>query len=91
MGLFTLLRIPSFRNGTVKVFGVIPGGEPMFAVKVDAVGWTKGKPIHVEQLLVGEREADATAAVAAAVADRMYRTELPHGVFHIEQCFSLQN
>jgi len=45
---------------------------------------------QVEQLLVGEREADATAAIAA-VAERMYRTELPHGVFHIEQCLSLQN
>jgi|GEM_PF-3919901 len=63
----------------------------MFAVKVDAVGWKKGKPVHVEQLLVGEREADATAAVAAAVGERMYRLELPHGVFHIEQCLSLQN
>jgi hypothetical protein len=54
-------------------------------VKVDAVGWTKGKLIHVEQLLVGEREKNATTSVAAAVAERMYRTELPHGVFHIEQ------
>jgi hypothetical protein len=59
----------------------------MFAVKIDAVGWKKGKQVHVEQLLVGEREADATAAVA----ERMYRTELPHGVYHIEQCFSLQH
>jgi saccharopine dehydrogenase-like NADP-dependent oxidoreductase len=91
MGLFTLLRIPSLRNGTVKAFGVIPGGEPMYAVKVDAVGWKKGKQVHVEQLLVGEREADATAVVAAAVAERMYRTELPHGVYHIEQCLSLQH
>lgn len=67
-----------------------PIGQGIFLrqVKVDAVGWTKGKLIHVEQLLVDERETNATASVAAAVAERMYRTELPHGGFHIEQCFS---
>lgn len=65
----------------------------MYAVKVDAVGWENGEQIRVEQLLVGAKEADATAAVAAAVAERVYRTEseLPHGVFHIEQCLSLQD
>ncbi|WP_440119149.1 saccharopine dehydrogenase family protein [Paenibacillus sp. QZ-Y1] len=91
MGIFTLLRIPALRNGTVKAFGLIPGGEPMYAVKVDVVGWENGEQVRVEQLLVGAKEADATAAVAAAVAERMYRTELPHGVFHIEQCLSLQD
>ncbi|WP_336779791.1 saccharopine dehydrogenase family protein [Paenibacillus illinoisensis] len=90
-GVFSLLRFPSIRSGTVKAFGLIPGGEEMFAVKVDAAGWKQGKPVRVEQLLVGEREADSTAAVAAAVAERMYRTELPHGVFHIEQCLTLQD
>ena len=64
----------------------------MYAVKVDAVGWENGEQIRVEQLLVGAKEADATAAVAAAVAERVYRrAELPHGVFHIEQCLSLQD
>lgn len=65
----------------------------MYAVKVDAVGWENGEQVHVEQLLVGDKEADATAAVAAAVAERVYRTEseLPHGVYHIEQCLSLQD
>ncbi|MGN7351347.1 saccharopine dehydrogenase family protein [Paenibacillus amylolyticus] len=93
IGLFSLLRIPSIRNGTVKAFGLIPGGEPMYAVKVDAIGWENGEQIRVEQLLVGDKEADATAAVATAVAERVYRTEseLPHGVFHIEQCLSLQD
>lgn len=65
----------------------------MYAVKVDAIGWENGEQVRVEQLLVGDKEADATAAVAAAVAERVYRTEsaLPHGVFHIEQCLSLQD
>ncbi|PYY26499.1 saccharopine dehydrogenase family protein [Paenibacillus illinoisensis] len=90
-GVFSLLRYPSIRSGTVKAFGLIPGGEEMFAVKVDVAGWKQGKPVRVEHLLVGEREADATAAVAAAVAERMYHTELPHGVFHIEQCLTLQD
>lgn len=63
----------------------------MYAVKVDAVGWENGEQVRVEQLLVGHKEADATAAVAAAVAERVYRTALPHGVFHIEQVLSLQD
>lgn len=91
LGLFGLLRISSIRNATVKAFGLIPGGEEMYAVKVDAKGWKKGKPVVIEQLIVGQREADVTAAIAAATADKMYREELPSGVFHMEQSFSIQD
>jgi len=55
----------SIRNGTVKAFDMLPGGEEMYAVKVDARGKLLGKDVQVQQLLVGRREADATAAVAA--------------------------
>ncbi|WP_145048485.1 saccharopine dehydrogenase family protein [Paenibacillus xylanexedens] len=91
LGIFRLLRISSIRNATVKAFGLIPGGEEMYAVKVDAKGWTKGKPIVMEQLIVGQREADVTAAVAAATAEKMYQEKLPPGVFHIEQALSIQD
>ncbi|MDR6723804.1 saccharopine dehydrogenase-like NADP-dependent oxidoreductase [Paenibacillus amylolyticus] len=91
VGIFRLLRISSIRNATVKAFGLIPGGEEMYAVKVDAKGWTNGKPIVMEQLIVGQREADVTAAVAAATAEKMYQEKLSPGVFHIEQVLSIQD
>lgn len=91
IGMFRLLRIPSIRNGAVKAFDRLPGGKEMYAVKVDVRGKLRGKDVQVEQLLVGRREADATAAVAAAVAERMYRERMPHGVYHVEQCFTLDD
>lgn len=89
-GLLKLLRFGWIRNAVVKAFMLVPGGEPMFAVKVDAAGWKNGERMSVEQLVVGEKEAAVTAEVAAVVAKRIYRHSQAPGVYHVEQCFSLQ-
>ncbi|MBB6023854.1 saccharopine dehydrogenase-like NADP-dependent oxidoreductase [Paenibacillus sp. JGP012] len=90
-GLLTFLRWKWIRNAAVKAFAWMPGGEPMFAVKVDATGLKNGKNIHVEQRIMGKKEAVITAEVAVAVARKVYTKPLQPGVHHVEQCFTLQD
>ncbi|PYE50227.1 saccharopine dehydrogenase NADP-binding domain-containing protein [Paenibacillus barcinonensis] len=90
-GLLKLLRLPWVRQAAVNAFAWIPGGEPMFAVKVDVTGWKNGQYTHVEQRIVGDKEAVVTADVAAAVAKRVYATPHQAGVYHVEQCFTLKD
>ncbi|WP_434751410.1 saccharopine dehydrogenase family protein [Paenibacillus amylolyticus] len=90
-GLLKLLRLGWIREMAVKAFALIPGGKPMFAVKVDAAGWKNGEWISMQQLVVGEKEADVTADVAVAVAKKVYTKPQQPGVYHVEQCFSLHD
>jgi saccharopine dehydrogenase (NAD+, L-lysine-forming) len=70
-------------------FGSI--GKEMFAVKIDAWGKRSQCDVLVEFLLQGINEADITAKVAAAVANFVYRSALPHGVYHIDQLFEWES
>lgn len=88
-GLFTLLRLKPVRSAAVWLFGQLRFGTDVFAVKIDAWGKRGQKTMRVESFVQGNNEADMTAKVAASVADIVYRTELPHGVYHIEQLFDL--
>nr|WP_154984189.1 saccharopine dehydrogenase NADP-binding domain-containing protein [Paenibacillus xylanexedens] len=90
-GLVKLLRFAWVRDLVVKAFAAIPGGKPMFAVKIDATGWKNGERVGIEQLVVGEKEAVLTAEVAAAVAKRVYMNGQQPGVYHVEQCFSIKD
>ncbi len=66
-------------------------GKDIYAVKIDARGKKDQKDVWVEYFLQGRNEAQITAKVAASVADIVYRSELPHGVYHIEQLFELDS
>lgn len=91
MGLLKLLRLRRIRQAAVNALVWIPGGEPMFAVKVDVTGWKNGHCTRVEQRIVGNKEAVVTAEVAAAVAKKVYATPQQPGVYHVEQCFTLHD
>ena len=90
-GLLKLLRFAWAREMAVKALALIPGGKPMFAVKVDVSGWGNEERIDMQQLVIGEKEAVTTAEVAAAVAKKLYVNPREPGVYHVEQCFSLQD
>lgn len=90
-GLFRLLKFASIRNAAVLLFGKSRLGKEIFAVKLDAWG-TKGyEDAFVECLVQGKREAAITAKIAVAVAAAVYRSSFPHGVYHIEQLFGLED
>ncbi|QJD88284.1 saccharopine dehydrogenase family protein [Cohnella herbarum] len=88
-GMFRLLRYKPVRSAAVQLFGRMKFGTEIFAVKIDAWGKRDHEHVKVESFLQGTSEAEITAKVAAFVAERAYRAELPHGVYHIEQLFEL--
>ncbi|TVX89862.1 saccharopine dehydrogenase [Paenibacillus agilis] len=90
-GLFHLLKIKEIRQAAVLAFSKIRLGSDRFAVKVDAHGKQNNEYVSVECLVQGRHEASMTAAVAAAITAAVYRSPLPHGVYHIEQLFQLQD
>ncbi|MFK4472834.1 saccharopine dehydrogenase (NAD+, L-lysine-forming) [Paenibacillus sp. RC73] len=87
-GISGLLRQQSVRNAMVRSFSKLHLGGNAVAVKVDARGTLHGKETKVECQLRGHHQSDLTAKAAVFAALALYRSELPHGVFHMEQCFS---
>ncbi|REK77721.1 saccharopine dehydrogenase family protein [Paenibacillus paeoniae] len=90
-GCLKMLNIPFIRDLAVKLFGSMKIGEPMYALKVDALGKKQNQPAHAECFLQGSHESEVTAKVAAALAKQLYTsTELSHGVYHIEELFQYE-
>ncbi|WP_337100638.1 saccharopine dehydrogenase family protein [Paenibacillus sp. YIM B09110] len=89
IGFFNLLKLKPVRSAAVWLFGRLRFGTDIFAVKIDAWGKRGKKTMRIESLLQGNNEADMTAQIAASVATILYGTELPPGVYHIDQLFDL--
>lgn len=96
LGILKLLKYRPIRNAVMAMMGWLAGGKPQFAVKVDSWGYVntsntkQNGAVHVQQYLYGLKEAEITAIVAAKVVEEVYRGELAHGVYHVEQLFQLQ-
>ncbi|WP_410767914.1 saccharopine dehydrogenase family protein [Fontibacillus sp. BL9] len=86
-GVLRMLNLKRVRDFALNMFASFKPGEPIFAVKVDAIGKKQGKIMTAECFLHGLHEADATAKTAAAIAKALYASDHPHGVFHIEELF----
>ncbi|BAU29003.1 saccharopine dehydrogenase-like NADP-dependent oxidoreductase [Aneurinibacillus soli] len=90
-GIFRLLKLKPIRNAVTYLFGKIQFGKEIYVVKIEALGKRSRQDVVVECLVQGTNEADITAKVAVSVADTVYRSELSHGVYHIDQLFRLEN
>ncbi|WP_409340702.1 saccharopine dehydrogenase family protein [Paenibacillus sp. MBLB4367] len=88
-GLFRMLSVAWFRQAVIRSFGLLSFGDDRYAVKVDAKGRRGSEEIEAELTVHGHHEADMTAKIAAHISDTVYRSELPFGVYHIEQLFRL--
>jgi saccharopine dehydrogenase (NAD+, L-lysine-forming) len=75
---------------TVQAFEKIKFGSDVYALRIDATGSVAGVRSTRTGAVTGRCEADATAAVAAAIARRTLEHPLPAGVFHSEQLFELE-
>jgi saccharopine dehydrogenase-like NADP-dependent oxidoreductase len=92
LGILKLLKYRPIRGTFMAMMGLLAGGKPQFAVKVDSWGYAnRDHAVHVQQYLYGQKEAEITALVAAKVVERVYRGGLAYGVYHIEQLFQLQD
>ncbi|WP_138754773.1 saccharopine dehydrogenase family protein [Paenibacillus sinopodophylli] len=89
LGFMRLLRIGWIRELAIQSFGKLRIGSEGYAVKIAGYGKQGEMDTIVEFGLQGEKEADITAGVAAAAAMAMYESELPKGIFHVEQLFEL--
>lgn len=90
-GISRLLTGKWVRNTTIGCLGKLRFGGEKFAIKVDAQGRRGNENARVECLLDGKNQSNMTAKVAVAVADDIYRSTFPFGVYHIEQLFELKN
>lgn len=90
-GMFRLLKLKTIRNAAIQLFGKMRFGKELFAVKIDTWGKRGQEDVLVESFLQGINEAKITAMVAASVSDKVYRSALSHGVYHIDQLFELES
>lgn len=89
-GMLRSLNWSPVRKAAIGLLGKPYMGTARFAVKVDARGTYQGQSALAECYLQGEHEALITARMATILSEALYRSELPHGVHHIEQLFELE-
>lgn len=90
LGAYRVLNNEQIRSFAVRALSLATIGKPVFAIKVDAIGNKDGKAAVAESFLHGMHEADATATVAAIVAQELYSSEPSSGVYHIEELFAFE-
>ncbi|MED1662805.1 saccharopine dehydrogenase family protein [Brevibacillus laterosporus] len=90
-GISRFLTGKKVRNTAINCFSRIRMGGEQFAIKVDAWGIKENRNKSIGCLLHGKNQSNMTAKVAVSVADAIYRSSFPSGVYHIEQLFELEN
>jgi saccharopine dehydrogenase-like NADP-dependent oxidoreductase len=92
VNMLFFLKTKPVRRAAIRVAGLIRWGQDSYALKVDAWGKKDERDVYVECFLNGSNEADMTGKVAAFVAEMLYVvTDLPRGVFHIDQVMTPTN
>ncbi len=87
LGLLSLLRFATVKRMYLKLLGGIHIGSDVFIAQVVANGTANEKPTSYTCSVNGHGEGRITALVAAEVAEHLYTSAAPPGVFHIEQLF----
>jgi len=87
LGLLSLLRFATVKRMYLNLLGGIHIGSDVFIAQVVANGTANGKLTSYICSVSGHGEGRITALVAAEVAEYLYTSAAPPGVFHIEQLF----
>ncbi len=87
LGLLNLLRIAAVKRMYLKLLGSIHMGSDLFIAQVVADGTANGKTTSYTCSVSGHGEGRITALVTAEVAEHLYTSTTPPGVFHIDQIF----
>jgi len=85
--LSKLLKLKVVQNFMIKLLKLFRFGSDQFVVKVEA-GSNRKQGVLYECSLSGNGEGNITGLVAAKVAEKLYTSSFPSGVFHIEQLFN---
>jgi saccharopine dehydrogenase-like NADP-dependent oxidoreductase len=87
VGFLIILRFETMRNLFTAMLRALHFGSDQFAVKVSAFASTNGQQTSYECSITGHNEGRTTGLVATIVAEQLYSSSPPAGVFHIEQLF----
>jgi hypothetical protein len=85
--LSNLLRLKIAQDIGVKALRRFHPGSNVFCIKVEAIATGDSTTSGYECLINGRGEGRITGLITAQVAEHLYWSSLPVGVFHIEQLF----
>lgn len=87
MGLSRILTVKSVERFFISLLKRFRFGSAEFVIKVEGANSREERVLY-ECSLSGEVEGRITGLVAAKVAERLFLSSLPSGVFHVEQLFN---
>ncbi|QPC83136.1 saccharopine dehydrogenase NADP-binding domain-containing protein [Phototrophicus methaneseepsis] len=87
VGLSNVLRLKLAQDIGIRALRLLHPGSDDFCIKVEASTTGDGKTLGYECLITGRGEGRVTGLVTAHVAERLYRSSFPAGIFRIEQLF----
>jgi len=85
--LVSALRSKGVQDMLVQMLKRLNFGSDKFVIQVEATGVVDGQETSYKSSLSGHGEGRITGLVAAEVAERLYTSSCPAGVFHTEQLF----
>ncbi len=85
-GLSKLLKFRIIQDFMIKLFQTFPFGSDQFILKAEA-GYNRRQGVLYECSIHGNGEGENTGMVAAKVAEKLYTSSFPSGVFQIEELF----
>ncbi|NOZ96078.1 MAG: Saccharopine dehydrogenase [Acidobacteria bacterium] len=86
-GLSNIVKLRVVQDVMIQVLQRVRLGSNQFVLKVEA-GSNREEGVLYECSIAGYGEGKNTGSVAAKVAEKLYNSSFPFGVFHIEQIFS---
>lgn len=87
IGIFRLMSIPFVKKVITALLSSIHVGSDQYAIRVDATGIRRGKPVRLSCVLNGHNQSAATAEIAALSVERLLQrsSDSSYGILHIEE------
>lgn len=90
IGFFRLLSISWIRRAIIAVFNNVHIGSDQYGIKAEATGLYQNQSVTVSGWLTGYNQSIVTAEVTAIVAEMLYTSNMPYGIYHLQQQISWQ-
>jgi len=92
IGLFKLLRIGFLYNLFVLIFNLLLNiinkfklSSDIYSIKVDIEGIKNNRNVKHQSSIIGYNNSSVTGKVAAIVANLIYKGEVKHGIYYLEE------
>jgi len=98
IGFFYFLKYKTFYNIMFKYFNFVLSlnqklklGTDVYSIKIDAIGIKNGKEYFCNAGIIGYNNSLLTGKITAFVASQLFTKNQSHGVFYLEELFSLDD